>query len=61
MAMTFLACNVNPNKEERIQTLENQIKVANERMHDMEEKIAVLEKELNALDEKLVELKNTDQ
>ena len=53
IALVLMACNVNPNKEERIQLLENQVEVANESIFALTEKIALMEIELEALEEKL--------
>jgi len=58
IAIALTACNVNPNKEERIQLLENQVEVANESIIALTEKIALMEIELEALEEKVGRMEN---
>ncbi len=46
----FIGCNINPNKEERIQKLETEIQMATDKVNELESRVQTLEvmnKELN--------------
>lgn len=40
---TLISCNINPNKEERIQNLENQIQLSLEKINELEKKLLDVE------------------
>lgn len=39
----LISCNINPNKEERIQNLENQIQLSLEKINELEKKLLDVE------------------
>ena len=55
-SLFFLGCNMNPNKEERIQKLETEIKQTNDKINKLENRIQVLEVVIDQLKTRIIEL-----
>lgn len=58
LSILLFACNMNPNKEARIQKLEMEIQNSMERINQLEQKVEILEQNNAALQSKIEEIEN---
>ena len=58
LSILLFGCNMNPNKEARIQKLETELQLSIEKINQLEEKVTTLEKNNEILKSKIEEIKN---
>lgn len=56
--LSLAACNMNPSKEERLQTLETEIMQTQERIEALEARVQILETQNEALQRRLLEVQD---
>jgi TolA-binding protein len=58
LSVFLSACNMNPSKEERLQTLETEIKQSQQRIEALEARVQILETQNEALHKRLLEIQD---
>ena len=58
ISILFFGCNMNPNKEARIQKLETEIQQSMDRINQLEKRVATLESKNELLKSKIQEIEN---
>ncbi|MBT8236706.1 MAG: hypothetical protein KJO04_10980 [Bacteroidia bacterium] len=60
LSLLFLACNMNPSKEARIQNLETEMQQATERISELEDRVQTLEDLNEVLKTRVIQLENRE-